>query len=194
MRSEVGMRVESSASAVLVIAGNRSRFRRSAAAGARPGRRCRRRPASERQGLVRGGLRQLPRARRPRHAAEPLGFEIEVPDFTDCSFATPEPDSTGRRSSCTAARPARSTGGCRPSRGALTDDQTSGHPRLRPHDVHRPGVASRRAEPAAPAPHREGVSRERGGAHDHVQYERARTASATSFSTSGGSARGCSGS
>ena len=114
-------------------------------------------------------------ARRARH----VGFDIALPDFTDCSFATPEADGRlVRRRARAAARCAPSIALCRRSARRSPATRSTGIVRPRARLLRRHALAARRAQPAAPARHRKGVSGERGGAH-HVDRD-ARDARAVS--------------
>ncbi len=85
-----------------------------------------------------------------------------LPDFTDCSFATPEADADWI-AVVHGGGPVRAFDRRMPAFGeALTDGEIASASRLH-HGRSAPSrVAARRAEPAARARHREGVSRERG--------------------------------
>jgi hypothetical protein len=121
---------------------------------------------------LRGGVRHVPRAGRPRHAAEPCRLRPGDPRLHRLLVRHAR---AGRRLGV--GHPARRPRArVRPAHAGLPRRpdrrRDPRHPRAHPHDVHRPGVAARRTQPAAAAAHGEGLSRKRGGADDNVQHGR----------------------
>ena len=91
---------------------------------------------------------------------------LPVPDFTDCNFATREPDGDWL-AIIHDGGPARAFDPLMPAFGeALTEEEMAlALAHVRTFCGGPEGVAARRPEPAAHALHREGVRRRRGGRH-----------------------------
>ena len=118
-------------------------------------------------------------------AQSTVGFDTPVPDFTDCSFATPEPDADWMAVMHDGG-PARGFDRRMPAFGdALTEAATPTDPRLHAHVLHGCRLAARGTEPAARARHREGVSENEAVLTTTIDTNGTGT-SATIFSTSSG--------
>ena len=101
-----------------------------------------------------------------------VGFDVPLPDFSDCAFATAEPDQDWQ-AVVHEGGPIRGLDRHMPAFGdALSQEEIAlavGHVRT---FCRQPDVAARRPEPAARVLHREGVSRERVGLGDDVHASR----------------------
>ena len=125
-----------------------------------------------------------------RGAAAIVGFETPLPDFTDCAFATAEPDPDWL-AVVHEGGPIRGLDRHMPAFGDALSTRATSTLAVEPRaDVlHGPGVAARRPELAARVLHREGVSRERGRVDDRRSPARRERPSGTSWSTNAASAR-----
>ncbi len=94
-----------------------------------------------------------------------VGFEVPLPDFTDCDFAVREPDSDWSAIAHRGGRSAASTADARFRRSAAARGDQAALARIRAFCTRR-ALAARRAEHAPCAVHGEGVPGRRSRHHD----------------------------